>query len=305
MRAETRSPAPHASPLALVETWKEYLQAHGYRETTCRHYPRFAREWLAYITIKRVRYDNVPYEVVDQFISDLRNIRGLALWSIRCGLSPLRTWYKWLKRRGYVWDNPFDSTERIRVQRALPNPIGEDKIRLMIEGELDPQNRALWEVFYATGARISSVREMRPEDLDLEARRVRFTFVKGGRPRYSVLGSHAVKALERYLEWRQARLDYLGRSSPWLWIGNRGSNRLIADTIRDRLREAAARAGITERVYPHRIRHSTATHMLERGADLRAVQELLGHSELATTQIYTLVSQRHLEEAFRRAHPRA
>lgn len=294
-----------ATAAGVVEEWRATLAALNYKPSTVRHYPRIALEWMYRLEQLRVRYDQADSVHVDRYVGWCREERKQSAWTIRCNLSALRTFYKFLRRRHYVLDNPFQDLPRMRTEQPLPCPLSMGQVKDLIDGETHLQYRAMWEVFYCTAARISTVRDLRVEDLDLGGRRVRFSTVKRGRARYAVLLGSAVQAVERHLAWREMELARLGApASPWLWIGYRSGARPRVDTIRERFRSAALRAGITERVWPHRLRHSAATHLLERGADLRVVQEVLGHASLQTTQIYTQVSQRHLEAVLVKAHPR-
>lgn len=293
-----------------MEAWRVNLQARGYRPSTIKHYPRIVSDWLAFVAARKHTYDTADHDDIDAWIA-LWHQTGRAPWSIRCALSVVRGWYKWLRRRHYVQENPFESTEPVRVEPHIPNPMTESQIRSLIEAEPHPLYRALWEVLYSTGARISSVMALRPGDLDLEKGRAFMRTAKRGRGSIQPLGLPAREALRAYLIWRAEELDRSKLSSEWLWIGVKkggglsGRPTIHADAVRDRLTRAAKRVGITEPVNPHRFRHSAATHLLDHGANLREVQEFLVHDSIQATQIYTLVSPGRLEESFRKAHPRA
>lgn len=287
-----------------MSAWTENLQARGYRPTTVKHYPRLAGQWVEFLASRNRRYDNADYDDVDAWISQ-KNKEGRNPWTIRASLSAIRNWYKWLKRRHYVTDNPLDSLEPVRALPHLPNPLTEAEVTAIIESEKRPLFRAMWEVFYATGARISSVIELKPEDLDLEKCRVFFKTAKRGRGSVQPLGKPAVAALRAYLEWRASELARFNGTSQWLWLGINGRPKMLEDCARDHFRRAAQKAGVKGRVYPHRLRHSTATHMLDHGANLREVQEMLVHESIQATQIYTLVSTSRLEESFCKTHPRS
>lgn len=303
--------ATGAAVAHLIIEWAKYLRAYGKKESTCRHYPRVAREWCAFLATRGKTYAEADYDDVDAYIVHASTVKNLKGWTIRGHTSILRRWYRWLRRKRYVWHDPFDAMEPVQAEAPLPNPLQESQTRELIEAEPHPLFRALWEVFYASGQRHTAVLNLRVSDLELERPdgrgRLRFTVGKRNRTKYSIIGRPAVAALRSFLAWRAEALarSKAPPSDDWLWVGLCGSRRLNCNTVRLRLRQAALRVGITERVYPHRLRHSTATHMLEGGADLRAVQETLGHATVATTQLYTLVSQKHLEQTFGASHPRA
>lgn len=284
----------------LIVLWTQSLSARNYKPSTLKQYPLAARNWVEFLDTRKKRYDNADYDDVDAFLTFLTD-QGIDPTTRKCKSSAIRQFYKFLKRRHYVTDNPFDCTESIRVERPLPSPLTEAQAKAIIEGEPHPLWRAMWEVFYATGARISSVMDLTPESVFLDDARVLFATGKRGRKRVLALTRPAVLALRTYIEWR----SHQETESPWLWIGQDGRERMHPDNVRDQLRRAAKRVGITERVNPHRWRHSLATHMLEHGADLREVQEQLGHVSIQATQIYTEVSAKRLEEVLRKSHPRA
>jgi integrase/recombinase XerD len=290
--------------LDLVADWREYLENHGYRASTIRHYPAIARDWISWLERQGGRYDRAEFEHADGFIQYLRKERNLDAWSIRCQVSPLRTFYKWLRRRHYATDNPFESLDPIRAKPKLVRPLTEEQVKALIDAAPTVQRRALWEVFYSTGGRISSILAIKMEDLQLDARRIIFRFQKGGGEHVVPLTKTAAETLGVYLEWRDEALKARGVESQCLWIGVFGREAVRNQTVRRWLKEDALKAGIAERIHPHRIRHSAATHMLEHGADLRVVQELLGHTSLDMTAQYAKVAIAHLQQKVDQLHPR-
>jgi integrase/recombinase XerD len=193
--------------------------------------------------------------------------------------------------------------------RRLPKAIGVEDVERLLDAAGYPQtalalrDRALLEVLYGTGARISEAVGLVVDDVDLVDRTVLLSG-KGGKQRRVPLGSFAATALESYLVRARPALGACGRGSPVVFLNSRGGplSRQSAWTV---LRSAADRAGLTARISPHTLRHSFATHLMEGGADVRVVQELLGHSSVTTTQIYTLVTVDTLREVYATAHPRA
>jgi integrase/recombinase XerD len=204
-------------------------------------------------------------------------------------------------------DNPAAELEPMRVGRALPRALAlEDVERLLAqtagEGPLALRDRALLELAYASGLRVSELLGLDVENLDLEGRWV-VVVGKGGKERFVPFGGAAARSLERYLEGARPRLARHGRQGA-LFVSRRG-RRLGRVGFWKSLAGYARAAGLEQAVSPHVLRHSFATHLLAGGADLRAVQELLGHASVTTTQIYTEVSREHLREVHRQFHPRA
>jgi integrase/recombinase XerD len=225
-------------------------------------------------------------------------------------VSAVRGLHRFATREG---STPEDAAREVRppsVPRRLPKALGVDEVRRLLEaarGE-DPvslRDAALLEFLYGTGARVSEAVECAVDDLDLTDRSVLLRG-KGGRHRIVPIGEYARAALEAYLvRARPALLAHRrGRSSHTVFCNARGAplSRQGAWLI---LRQCAARAGLSEQVSPHALRHSFATHLLDGGADVRVVQELLGHASVVTTQIYTLVTVEKLREVYASSHPRA
>jgi len=223
-------------------------------------------------------------------------------------LSCLRTFYRWCADSGRVRDNPLLQVRTPRPDKKLPVFLDEQEMQRLLEAPdgddfLTLRDRALLETIYGGGLRVSEATGLDLGDLHLEEG-VAGVRGKGNRERLSPLGKGAVEALSRYLPARAARLERLGRSSPAVFL-NKNGTRLNVRSVRRVLDRWVPRAGIARPVFPHALRHSFATHLLNRGADLRAVQELLGHADLSTTQIYTHVTVPRLKEVYDRAHPRA
>ncbi len=193
--------------------------------------------------------------------------------------------------------------------RRLPKALAVDEVLALLEaagidaGPRGVRDRALLEVLYGTGARISEAVGLAVDDLDLTAATVLLRG-KGGKHRIVPLGSYAAQAVEAYLVRGRPALLAAGHGSPALFFNRRGG-RLSRQSAWTVLRTAAERAGLTAQVSPHTLRHSFATHLLDGGADVRVVQELLGHASVTTTQIYTMVTVERLREVYATAHPRA
>ncbi len=241
----------------------------------------------------------VDRSVVREFVADL-HAAGYARRSIARKLSAIRSFYRDAARRGLVTANPADGVSRPKLDRPLPKAL----TRRQMEGALeavtgdepkDLRDRAILETLYATGLRVSELAGLHVADVSAgqDSLVVRG---KGSKVRVVPIGAQARTWLDRYVN--EGRGPLLGdRTSPALWIGSRGAD-MDARSIRRVVRQ---RTG----TFPHAFRHSFATHLLEGGADLRSVQQLLGHVELGTTQIYTAVTRHHLRDTYDRTHPRA
>ncbi len=233
---------------------------------------------------------------------------GYASTTIARRTASLRSFFRFGQREGWVETNPAKPLRNPRKGRTLPHVLSPEEIVRLLEAPspttpLAIRDRAILETMYSAGLRISELVGLCLGDLDLRqgVARVRG---KGRRERLAPLGSHAVKALRQYLARRKVHpREPQGDASPVFL--NRFGRRLTTRSVARMLEKYLKITGLDRRTTPHSLRHSFATHLLQRGADIRSVQELLGHKSLLTTQIYTHVNPGSLQEAYRRAHPRA
>jgi len=282
---------------------EEFLVRQGSQRNLSPHslaaYRRDLRQFLAFCD--RAGVGSVPEvdrRIVRRFVAYLDTL-GYARRSISRKTSAVRVFFADLARRGEILLNPADQVARPRRPKTLPHALPQRVVRDLLDSlqgmePVELRDRALLEFLYATGVRVSELADLRIGDVhDQEFVRISG---KGSRQRAVPLGRPAREAVERYLAAGRPRLAGPA-SGGSLWVGVRGGP-MGARTIRRVVRNKAA-------TFPHAFRHSFATHLLEGGADLRAVQELLGHVELATTQIYTAVTRDHLKATYERSHPRA
>lgn len=227
--------------------------------------------------------------------------------SVARALAAVRTFHAFLLREGEADADPSEGVVRPKVPRTLPRPLTVDEVAKLIAVPSDAQpaglrDRAILEVLYGAGLRISELVGLDVDDVDLEEGSVK-VMGKGSKERVVPLGTFAGRAVSNYLTRARPALAR-ERSGAALFLNQRGGRltRQGADRV---LKQAAHGAGMKKRVTPHMLRHSFATHLLEGGADVRVVQELLGHASLSTTQIYTLVTGQRLREEYFAAHPRA
>lgn len=286
---------------AVASEWIAHLEATGFRANTRRSYGAALGDYLKFLLLSDCPYDRIDFRHIDRWLLRLR--QRLQPRTINVYISALRGFYTFLHRRGYVTENLFREIRMVKAPRLLPKPLTEPQIAAIIAAAETPLDRALIETLYATGARVGEMVSMDLGGLDLDGATVR-VIGKGEVEKVLLLTRPAVEALRVYLAWRGTRArDSLAPDRP-LWTGKQ-RGRMDRKTMRAHLRACATRAGITERIWPHRVRHSYGTHLLDHGAELREVQELMGHASITTTQIYTQVSRVRMRAIHTRAHPRA
>jgi len=231
--------------------------------------------------------------------------RGLAPRSLARMLSAWRSWYRWLARRGEIARNPCDGLRAPKQSKALPKALSVGQTMALLdapaENVLETRDLAMFELFYSSGLRLSELAGLDLRGgLDLEAGEVTVTG-KRGKTRIVPVGEKGVAAVRRWLAERAA---LAAADEPALFVGARGG-RLTPRSIERRLERWALKSGADVHVHPHMLRHSFASHVLQSSGDLRAVQEMLGHANIGTTQIYTHLDFQHLAKVYDAAHPRA
>ncbi len=239
------------------------------------------------------------------FLTERRH-HGLSAASLRIATVHLKVFFRWLAGRGLLEMDPAEPLLAPRPEQSLPETLHATEISRLLES-IDPaaplgrRDRAILELFYAAGLRLAELCQLRLEMIDFDEGFVRVTG-KGNKTRVSRFGGKARAAIEDYLA--NERRNLVGkRTGSHVFLSVRGGP-LSPDRVRQIVRERAKMAGIDQTVYPHLLRHSFATHLLEGGADLRVIQELLGHADISTTQIYTHVDRRQLKSVHRKFHPR-
>jgi len=233
-----------------------------------------------------------------------RHREGLGPRSIQRLLSAVRAFYRWLMREGLAGHNPAAQVRAPRAGRKLPGTLDTDAVARLLDirdrSPLAIRDKAIMELFYSSGLRLAELAALRWDQIDAAAGLVTVTG-KGNKTRIVPLGSYAAAALS---EWRKVRGNFAGFEEPAVFVSNRGQP-ISTRAIQSRIRYWARRQGLPQRVYPHLLRHSFASHLLESSGDLRAVQELLGHADISTTQVYTHLDFQHLASVYDKAHPRA
>ncbi|HEY7041526.1 MAG TPA: tyrosine recombinase XerC [Methylomirabilota bacterium] len=287
---------------AAVGSFLEYLGVErGASPHTLRSYSTDLTEFTRFLEAEKIEgLAAADTRAVRAFLARLHQ-RRLSKSTVARKLAAIRSCFRFLARRGALEVNPARSVRSPRLGRRLPSVLPKDEATQLLDAAPEPtaagaRDRALLELLYASGLRVAEGCGLDVDDLD-EARRTVRVLGKGGKERVVPVGETALEALDAYLAVR-------GRQRGPLFVNARGG-RLTPRSAHRIVKRLARRAGISQRVTPHTLRHSFATHMLGEGADLRLIQELLGHSRLSTTQRYTHVSPEHLMRVYDAAHPRA
>jgi len=291
----------------------------GVAANTITSYRRDLRRYAEHLTLRGVEdLRAVSEDDVSEFLMALRRgdpgsgTAGLSAVSAARALIAVRGLHRFAAAEGITDLDVARAVKPPTPSRRLPKSLSLDEVLALLEGAggdspadgpLTLRNRALLELLYSTGARISEAVGLDLDDVDVEARSVLLRG-KGGKQRLVPVGRPAIAALEAYLVRGRPELARRGRGIPAIFLNVRGG-RLSRQSAWQVLQDAAERAGIAAAVSPHTLRHSFATHLLDGGADVRVVQEMLGHASVTTTQIYTLVTVNALREVWAGAHPRA
>ena len=282
-------------PNELLRKFIAYLKAKGCRGKTLSNYPLLTRVFLRWL-----KKDLREFDASDamQFLMYLTSERGVGQGGLENYVDALRNFFDFLIVMKMVDRNPFREIKRPKRVRKLPNPLTVEEIRRMLKTakELGLREYALMRFMYATGVRASELLELRWADLDLRSRTALIRG-KGGRSRIVIFDEETALAISRYRALVKKALMASPQDRVFLMKSYM--------TLSKMLKKIAKLAGIERNVTPHLIRHSFATHLLEAGADLRVIQELLGHATLRSTQIYTHVAPAQLRRAYLEAHPRA
>lgn len=234
-----------------------------------------------------------------------RHRLGLSSTSLQRELSASRSFYLFLMKTGQVDINPALHVKAPKQARKLPKTLDVDQVSALLDADansiLELRDVAMFELFYSSGLRLSELHELNLEDIDLHDKQLKVVKGKGGRSRLLPVGTEAISALQAWLKVRSPAMD---RQENAVFTSVKGK-RLGQRSIQLRLKQWCRKKGVTEAVHPHMLRHSFASHLLEASQDLRSVQELLGHENISTTQIYTHLDFQHLAEVYDQAHPRA
>ncbi|GLQ33051.1 tyrosine recombinase XerC [Litoribrevibacter albus] len=286
---------------ALLEFIRYLTNVRQVSEHTISNYQRDLTRFIDFLTHQRLS----SWEQVDaghiRFFSAFLKRQNLSGKSIQRNLSACRSLFSYLNKEGLCKTNPAQAVSAPKADRKLPGTFDADQINALLdftpEDWIDFRDKAIMELFYSSGLRLSELVSLNIQNLDLKSGQLVVTG-KGNKTRALPIGRHALKAIEEWMLHRPLDAEHA------LFTTQQGQ-RLKQRSVQLRLKHWAMKQGITGNLHPHKLRHSFASHMLESSSDLRAVQELLGHEDISTTQIYTHLDFQHLAQVYDTAHPRA
>lgn len=280
----------------------------GLSENTIVSYERDLKRYMLFLDNQTIAsWDDLDRYVILTFLRELTDEKKSAA-SITRMISSLRKFHQFLKQERYSDVDPMQHIETPKKAQKLPKSLSQDEIVRLLEApdttdKFGIRDRAILEVMYATGLRVSELIGLKMSDLHLSLGLIQ-TIGKGDKERIIPLGDIAIQWIEIYLERSRPKLSRPGQNDPHLFLNHHGKG-FSRQGIWKNLVKHVKTAGIDKEVTPHTLRHSFATHLLENGADLRIVQELLGHSDISTTQIYTHISKQRLADVYNDYFPRA
>lgn len=292
-----------------LKDYSHYLKVErGLSENTIVSYERDLKRYMLFLDNQAIgSWDELDRYVILTFLRELTDEKKSAA-SITRMISSLRKFHQFLKQERYTDVDPMQHIETPKKAQKLPKALSQDEIVRLLEApdttdKFGIRDRAILEVMYATGLRVSELIGLKMSDLHLSLGLIQ-TIGKGDKERIIPLGDIAIQWIEIYLERSRPKLSRPGQSDPHLFLNHHGKG-FTRQGIWKNLAKHVKTAGIDKEVTPHTLRHSFATHLLENGADLRIVQELLGHSDISTTQIYTHISKQRLADVYNDYFPRA
>jgi integrase/recombinase XerD len=297
---------PRSSAEEVLRLFLDYLPVEkGLSANTILAYGRDLAKYLSFLERNKVDWSRADEPTVARFIRD-ESRAGLQARSLARLISAMKSFHKFLSLDGFITKDPTANLSSPKTWLNLPKFLTVPEVETLLRqpDEKEPgglRDRAMLEVLYATGLRVSEITNLKPGDINIEEGYV-VCRGKGGKERVVPVGETAVAVVRRYLDEVRPALDK--KSSEALFLTRRG-DQFTRQGFWKMLAGHARRAGLSAEVSPHVLRHSFATHLLERGADLRSVQLMLGHSQITTTQIYTHVTRERLRQVYDKFHPRA
>ncbi len=279
-----------------INKFLDYLKYEkNYSEHTIINYKKDLEEFYKYTQ----DITNITYNKIREYLKVLHDKKHTNK-TISRHISTLKSFYKYLLQEEYIDNNPLKLITLPKIEKKLPNYINYDDLEKLLDIDinniLDLRNRLILELLYSTGIRVSELVNIKINDIDINNNCI-IVLGKGKKQRYVYFGNKCLELIKKYIEKRNSNYEYLLLNKNYTKLTDRGV-RLIVDNI-------VKKSCLNKNISPHTFRHTFATHLLNEGADLKIVQELLGHSDITTTGIYTHVSNEHLRKVYLDAHPRA
>lgn len=292
-----------------LEEYIRYLRIErGLSENTIESYSRDLKQYAGYLKQQDIEdWSKIDRYMILSFLEQLKTGGRSSATIIRM-VSTLRRFHQYLRQEQLSVIDPMLQIDTPKKAQHLPKVLSMSEVEKLIEAPnsdeiLGLRDRAILEVMYATGLRVTELIQLKMDDLHLHLGLIQ-TLGKGDKERIIPIGDEAAKWIETYLQQSRIKLEKPDKRSPYLFLNHHG-RKLTRQGIWKNLKSLVKKAGIEKDVTPHTLRHSFATHLLENGADLRVVQELLGHSDISTTQIYTHITKQRMAQVYKRYHPRA
>lgn len=290
----------------LVDDYLDYiLVERGLSENTLDAYSVDLSKFLNYLEVNNLNLKEIKRKDIDNFILDLKNadLKPISIYRI---IAAIKSFYKYLVSHGYLEKNPVKVVRFPKLWERIPEVLSLHEIEELLskpngKSALSLRNKAILELMYATGMRVSEVVDLKVSDIDLDLGILR-CHGKGNKERILPLGGRACKAISRYLKKSRPKLEKSNYPAE-LFLSRLGKG-ISRQSIWKIIKKYSKKCNINKNITPHTIRHSFATHLLERGADLRIVQELLGHSDISTTEVYTHINKDKLKSLHKKFHPR-
>ena len=289
----------------LLDQFINYIRVErGLSNNTVEAYSRDLLLFFQFLEERELPAAEVSQDNLREYVSTLG--MGLSTRSVARNISAIKTFFRFLVSEGKIRSSPARLLETPRLSRRLPGPLSQQEVeRLLSQPDPDnprgQRNHAMFEILYATGLRVSELVNLKTSNINLEAGYIR-TVGKGSKERIVPIGDKAMEAVKESLSIGRFQV-IKGGNSPYIFLNSRGRP-MTRQGFWKIIKKYGKEAGIKQKITPHSIRHSFATHLLEAGADLRSVQVMLGHADISTTQIYTHVTRERLKELHEKCHPR-
>lgn len=288
----------------LLTAYLDYLKyERGYSTNTLKTYQQALSQLIEFLAEDFSDWQSLNENHISQWLMDLHK-RNISAKSIQLKVSALRGLYSFLQHKHGITNNPCELISLPKADRRLPNNMDVDEINRLLqfqpETTIEFRDKAMMELFYSSGVRLSELANCQLADCDLTNQELTVTG-KGNKQRIVPIGRHAKEAIT---QWLTVRGEFNNQDSDSVFLSKLG-NPISTRQIQQRLKHWAQQQGLNNNLHPHKLRHSFASHILQSSGDLRAVQELLGHANLSTTQVYTHLDFQHLAQVYDSAHPRA